>query len=646
MNFKKKIFVFLSSLFVLNFFVKAWWDETHKDMLSIGLSILKNDNKTEAYNLFNAPENLSQLKLGCLAPDNSDDVDNTKLFGWHYYVSRNKNTGELLKTTDIGKYFKNGSGGYLKSARTIFEENYTIALSYYMSYKQSENLTYLTKSMYYLGKSLHGIMDMCAAPHSLGIFSGISQNSDHTYFEKYAERNRDVWKADTCPEDLYYDFEQEKIPDNLNILSSVGAEAYKSIKTRISQDIDKDLSKVIPLAEQYIAAVLNKFYYDINTNTDPKCLIENNVYRIKNIDSNKYMTIKSPEKLNKNYIIQKENTSENINYQYFVARLNTDGTFYFQPLINDNSYVYINWAGNLRLQNYHDNDCNLKLGYSGDNYFYLIDASALNFPKILGINLNNKNIGTHTFNPDSKKHYWTLELCPEKTQEYQSTHKYNSWDQNINYNNIEHHVDSSGTTSVKINENNIIWLKEKSDGTSTWYGLDNSTGVFKIGSKFWVRWITKASSPTDWQKYYTLLDNNHKKHIQEDKLCVFLVGVTDPDGNEYKNFNSTVNLYVQLQNSDWNVSDVKSVFISDTSDEVISTISSEESTVSNNLSYPDGQESFAVLKINHFSPYAIYDSFTSREKIFVFLIIFFISLSVLLTCVLIFNFIIRKKRNS
>ena len=72
---------------------------------------------------------------------------------------------------------------------TIFEENYTIALSYYMSYKQSENLTYLTKSMYYLGKSLHGIMDMCAAPHSLGIFSGIAQNSDHTYFEKYAERN-------------------------------------------------------------------------------------------------------------------------------------------------------------------------------------------------------------------------------------------------------------------------------------------------------------------------------------------------------------------------------------------------------------------------------------------------------------------------
>ena len=76
-EFKKTVFAFSVFLFVSSsFFIKAWWDKTHKNMLDIGISILKNDNKTEAYNLFNAPENLSQSKLGCLAPDNSDDVDN------------------------------------------------------------------------------------------------------------------------------------------------------------------------------------------------------------------------------------------------------------------------------------------------------------------------------------------------------------------------------------------------------------------------------------------------------------------------------------------------------------------------------------------------------------------------------------------
>ena len=646
MDFKKKVFIFFAFwLITSSFFSSAWWDETHKDMLSIGISILKNDNKIDAYNLFNTPENLSRLKLGCLAPDNSDDVDNTKFFGWHHYVSRNKNTGELLKTTTIGKYFKNGSGGYLKSARTIFEENYTIALSYYMSYKQSGNLTYLTNSMYYLGKSLHGIMDMCAAPHSLGVFSGLSQDSDHKYFEKYAERNREVWQAQNCPKNLYSDFEQEKMADNLNDLSSVGAEAYKSMKTRISKDLDKDLSKVMPLAEQYIAAVLNKFYYDITINKTPKCLIENNIYRIKNIDSNKYMTIESKKKLNTSYVIQKENNNENNDYQYFVAKLNTDGTFYLQPLIQDDLYVYINWAGNLKLQDYHDQDCNLKIGYSGDNYFYLIDASALNFPKILGINLNKTNIGTHTFDPDSKKHYWAIESCPDKTKEYQSTHQYNSWSQNINYNDIEHHVDSSGTTSVEITENKIIWLKEQSDGTSTWYGLDNTSGVFKEGSRFWVRWITKSSSPEDWQKYYDLLDTSHKNKIHQDKLSVFLVGVTSPDGVEYTDLDSDIKLYVQLKNSDWKSSDIKSVFISADSDEVISTVTTTKSNTLNNVSYPDGTGNFAILQLNHFSPYAVYDSFTSSEKLHVFLIIFSVSLITLLVCIWVFNFALRRKSN-
>jgi len=53
----------------------------------------------------------------------------------------------------------------------------------------------------------------------------------------------------------------------------------------------------------------------------------------------------------------------------------------------------------------------------------------------------------------------------------------------------ENYVTDTGITSAEVlddnsDENGIIWLKEESDGSSAWYGIDNSKGVFRQGSRF------------------------------------------------------------------------------------------------------------------------------------------------------------------
>ena len=174
-----------------------------------------------------------------------------------------------------------------------------------------------------------------------------------------------------------------------------------------------------------------------------------------------------------------------------------------------------------------------------------------------------------------------------------------NWGKYVNNNGIANYVSSNGTTSVEITGNDIFWLKEESGGTYAWYGIDNSKGTFKKGSKFWVRWINNVENPDEWKKYYNYLDDFHKNKVENQKIWIFLTGVTDPDGKEYTNLNDTINYYVQISD-DWQKNDINAIFISSQTDEILD-VSYET------ISFPEGQDEFACIKIKHFSPYAIYD---------------------------------------
>lgn len=184
------------------------------------------------------------------------------------------------------------------------------------------------------------------------------------------------------------------------------------------------------------------------------------------------------------------------------------------------------------------------------------------------------------------------------------------------YGDIVNYVSENGTTSAIVKGRGIIWLKEESIDhydpvtgepviTSSWYGLDNSSGTFEDGSVFWVRWINSDSDPEEWKKYYDMLDDEHKKWVENNKLWIFLTGVTGPDGKEYHILNANIPYYIQL-GEDWDKNDIQALFISNNADEPI-----EYSYV--DVEFPEGKGEFAKLILKHFSPYALYDKLQDND---------------------------------
>ena len=166
----------------------------------------------------------------------------------------------------------------------------------------------------------------------------------------------------------------------------------------------------------------------------------------------------------------------------------------------------------------------------------------------------------------------------------------------------------AGTSSIEIEDNKMIWLKEESSGISYYFGIDNSEGVFKQGSHFWVRVIDKDIDNVEWTKNYNNIDEETTKKTNEDKLVIFEIGVTNTEGEEYTNLDKSVKLYIQHPD-DWTEENIKSIYISDNTDERIKTQITE-------LDYVGGRDKFTTLTINHFSPYAIYEKMESYSVTF------------------------------
>jgi len=188
------------------------------------------------------------------------------------------------------------------------------------------------------------------------------------------------------------------------------------------------------------------------------------------------------------------------------------------------------------------------------------------------------------------------------------------WGKPVLNDGIMNWVDSNGTTSVQVKESGISWLKEDSDESSAWYGIENpldSTNkpVFTPGSRFWVRWLNKSDS--DWNEYYDKIDNDYKAQVDNNQLWIFLTGVTAPDGTEYKNFGTTANLYIQI-GADWDERDIKSVCVLDAKDEAVDSSFIESNSLTN--CPVDGK--LAKLSLTHFSVYGVapYDSKSSGSN--------------------------------
>ena len=181
------------------------------------------------------------------------------------------------------------------------------------------------------------------------------------------------------------------------------------------------------------------------------------------------------------------------------------------------------------------------------------------------------------------------------------------------HNGHEMYVDAEGKTSALVTGNEKIWLREESYDPATgqnlaaWYMLDNTSGEFEAGSRFRVQWLNNKDNPIEFLKHFNNIDQTIKDRIDSNRVWIFLVGVTKPDGTtEYKTLSQEIPLYIQM-GTDWDYSDIKAMYISDSEDE-------EVYASYLNMEYPEGKGEFAKLGLKHFSPYAIYDNLTDEEK--------------------------------
>lgn len=127
-------------------------------------------------------------------------------------------------------------------------------------------------------------------------------------------------------------------------------------------------------------------------------------------------------------------------------------------------------------------------------------------------------------------------------------------------NGVTYYVADNGRTSAVVQDNGITWLKEESDGTSAWYGIDNSQGIIEKGSVFWVIWLDAEHDADLYHVYYDALDDTSKQQNSTQRL--FMYGVVNPEGVEESGFVNSVSMYIQL-GADWTEDDIKNTFTDD-----------------------------------------------------------------------------------
>lgn len=185
-------------------------------------------------------------------------------------------------------------------------------------------------------------------------------------------------------------------------------------------------------------------------------------------------------------------------------------------------------------------------------------------------------------------------------------------DKKKEFDNVTNYVSTDGTTSAVVKPGDTTWVKEDSDNTYAWYGVEDVDGILPANAMLYVRWLSKEADGADFEKYYNQIDHKYITEVEKDRMYIFLVGVKYIDENgqvqefNFKNLGKKLNLLIQL-GEDWDKDDIQAVFIEDNANEII------ESSYKN-VEYPSGNGDFANLTLNHFSPYVVYDKLNVKTE--------------------------------
>ena len=221
-------------------------DNVHRTLVKRALLLIKNAG-CDAGDII-APY-LDTILQYCVQPDLEGDHEKGK--GRHYYCAVNTSG---IKQLPVGGYYRNGTGKFAQSARTMFEEDYTMALTmWYAGHHE--------KAAEYLGRAIHMVSDMCCLPHAAKMTYYSSKAAVHKTYEELARAlyPSHVAEQSITKKDLRFFGKSGGFGRELNKLAS--AAAAERIFLRISPV--KEISARLYATEKAVAALIYRFSIDI-----------------------------------------------------------------------------------------------------------------------------------------------------------------------------------------------------------------------------------------------------------------------------------------------------------------------------------------------------------------------------------------------
>ncbi|MDE5763421.1 MAG: zinc dependent phospholipase C family protein [Ruminococcus sp.] len=184
-------------------------------------------------------------------PDKKGDYENG--MGRHYYCAVNTNGRER---NPVNSYYKNGTGKYFKSARAMFEEDYTMSLTMYCA-------GFYDKSAEFLGRAVHMLSDMCCIPHTSSMTYFSSGRNFHKAYENLAEIvYPNLVTEQYQPEIPDYFLNYSTFADDINEIALETAHQIKDLKSDPFEAVQKHLLRT----ECILASFLLRFCRDITFN--------------------------------------------------------------------------------------------------------------------------------------------------------------------------------------------------------------------------------------------------------------------------------------------------------------------------------------------------------------------------------------------
>lgn len=192
----------------------------------------------------------SRLVDNVTCPDR--DGDREKGVGRHYYCAVNF-MGIRLRTHS--GYYKNGVGRFGKSARTMLEEDYTMALT-------MQKAGFHEQAADYLARAVHMISDLCCLPHATQMTYFSPKKKLHKAYEDLARAMYpDSVPVQTLSPEALRLFEcRECFAVALNPLAEEQIDEPKLLASAPAESI---INRIYA-AERAVAALLNRFYEDLS----------------------------------------------------------------------------------------------------------------------------------------------------------------------------------------------------------------------------------------------------------------------------------------------------------------------------------------------------------------------------------------------